>query len=127
MQFGRYLMLLSLIVICKNICSITGIYCCYQSLLYVQTYAVLLVSTVDINHCYTYKNLPYCWYLILLTIIVICTNICGIAGINCSNQSLLYVQNMQYCRYLLLISNIAICTKICRIALSIFVTKYFYM
>ena len=86
MQCCRYLLLLSIVVICANICSIIGICCCYQSFLHVQSSAVLLVSVFDINHCYMYKYNKYCRYLMLLSIIVICTNICIIAGFYCCYQ-----------------------------------------
>ena len=52
MQYSRYLMLLSIIVICTNICSIEFGYFLYQSMLYVQIYAELLVSTLAISLCY---------------------------------------------------------------------------
>ena len=45
-QYGRFLLMIIIIVICTYICSIAGIYCCKQSFLYVQKSAGMLESIV---------------------------------------------------------------------------------
>lgn len=75
-----------------NIYSIRFIFWWYHSLSYVNMSAVLVEFIVAINHCNMYKYMRYCLYILLLSIIVICTNICSIAGKYCSYQSLSHVE-----------------------------------
>ena len=72
-QHFRYLTMESIIFICKNIYFNSGINFWNQYFLYVQTFAVLLVYIVAINH-------------------LLCTITCSIASIYCCYQSLFYVQ-----------------------------------
>lgn len=92
LQYSWYILLLTIIVIWTNICIIAGIYCCSKSFLNIQKYVVLPLFTVALNHCYMDKYVPYCQYLMFLSIIGICTNIFIIAGIYFRYQSNLYEQ-----------------------------------
>ena len=133
LQYCLYILLLTIIVICTsavqllsiiankniictNICSNAGNYCCYGSFLYVQIFAVLTVSNIAINHCYMYTHMQCCSYLLLLSITVICTNICIIDLSIVPNNIYFMIKHLQYCQLLMFLSVIVVYTKICSIA-----------